>query len=247
MGDAAGSKAVAKKQIVKVEPLHAHVLHDLGCCVGRYELGPEFSFALFRSVFFNMKLADVFLTQRCGGRFPTINETDSDYASLLLRAASRHMLLRESSFEHHLGGLFLTFTLWSLQHSTPRASVTLSEDDWGRLEELREELRRRQHAEGFRALHTLWERKALLYTKAHSVFTEDIANEAKALERSERLQMQMRPSEVTGALLPLHPYLDPPVLRMYMCCAESRCNCRAAINAAPGPLVLRLSSCGCAT
>ena len=138
--------STAKKVVLKVEPLHAHVIHDLESCVGCFAIGPSHSYAAFRETFSRMKMTDIFLTQRSGGRLPAPDENSLDYVRLLLRAASLHML-RPSSFEHQLGGLFLTFTLWKLQMTNPAAALMLSEEDWTAFETLAQTLRDRCHAE----------------------------------------------------------------------------------------------------
>ena len=137
-------------------PLVPEVLQDIDRCIGSFEATALRSFAAFRSVASEMRIVDLLDTAKVGGRNPRSSELPTAYAALLFEAVVRRVVDLERTFEARLGALYLLLTLHELQPGVTKAPVPVLETQWSGFERLARELRVLRHADGFRALHTLW-------------------------------------------------------------------------------------------
>ena len=153
--DGPGYSTFGKTKLARL-PLIPEVLHDIDHCISRFEASALRSFAAFRAVALELRIVDLFDTDRKGGRATKRLETPAEYATLLFEATVRRIADPERSFEARLGALYLLLTLHELQQSSPKVSVPILATQWNGFERLSRELRSLRHADGFRALHTLW-------------------------------------------------------------------------------------------
>lgn len=153
--DGPGYGTFGKTKLARL-PLIPEVLYDIDHCISRFEASALRSFAAFRAVALELRIVDLFDTDRKGGRATKRLETPAEYATLLFEATVRRIADPERSFEARLGALYLLLTLHELQQSSPKVPVPILATQWNGFERLSRELRSLRHADGFRALHTLW-------------------------------------------------------------------------------------------
>uniref|UniRef100_A0A7S0LK26 Uncharacterized protein n=1 Tax=Coccolithus braarudii TaxID=221442 RepID=A0A7S0LK26_9EUKA len=184
-------------------PLGWRIHHDILQCIERFAEGADTdhptdhqgSFAHFAAIFAAMRFADILKTQRMCGRVPSIKETEKEYIELLLGLIVRHLLPNaSSSFGRRLGALFLIHSIYRLHRAATKGEpplVWIQEEDWAGVETLAHELRRRRHADGFRALHELWAGNAFKHLKVRHVFTTDYEAEHEAERQAARFGIKI--------------------------------------------------------
>jgi hypothetical protein len=152
---AADARLPIKHPTATRQPLIPEVLYDLDRTIGCFEAGPLRSFASFAALARETRVVDLLLTARVR-RMPSRFEPPSAYATLLFEALVRRLADPARKFPARLGALYLLAVLHEAQPARPRAPIPVLAPQWGGFERLARELRDMRHADGFRALHTLW-------------------------------------------------------------------------------------------
>ena len=146
-------------------PLDPLVLYDLDRFLDAWVIDDMHTFAAFRGLATSWRVTDLFYTQRKGVRTPPQHESYQAYASLLFAAIVRRAtqsdlntsLTRQVTISRQLGAVYLLLLLHETQPYQPRVPIPILEDQCLAFERLREELRSTKNADGFKALHMLWD------------------------------------------------------------------------------------------
>ncbi|KAL1511602.1 hypothetical protein AB1Y20_006396 [Prymnesium parvum] len=157
--------------------LPQETLHQLVECITRFYYHEETSFAAFSSIFHSLAIARLLTPPPSPKGMPP--HCERAHTALLLHAAAAHAA--DGPFQYRLGGLFLLHSLYLLQRPSPRMRIPISEEEWSGMMALADELRQQKHAQGFRALHTLWTSDAFCHKK---VAVEDVPPRQEELEPS---------------------------------------------------------------
>jgi len=163
-------------------PVSFQVLYDLEQCVMRYAesasaLGtPAAGFARFRALWRTLRVREVFGMRQSCGRFPGWDETDEDWAEMLLRGATRHLQPAVHPGVHErTGALFLVYALYTQQPcARPHVRIPVAEAEWAGIEQLASELRAARDADGFAVLHSLRTAGAFAPVKMHDASLSEV-------------------------------------------------------------------------
>jgi hypothetical protein len=138
------------------QALPCEVVYDLDDIIARFEAGPLRSFASFKSLAAELRICDIFNTHHVGCRTPPMGEPIGAYATLIFEMLVRRLADAQRTFAARLGAMYLLLCLHELQPCKPKWPIPILQSQWDGIERLARELRDLRHADGFRALHTLW-------------------------------------------------------------------------------------------